>query len=224
MSARITIVLVDDHQVVREGLRRLLEAEPGFSVVGEVASGLEAVPLAEQLRPHVLITDMMMPGIGGVETARQVTKRSPGTRVVILSMHTAEPLVLEALQAGAWAYVPKDAPGRELVTAIREVSAGRRYLSPPLSATMIEAYLHSAGSRAADPYDSLTDRERVVLQLSAQGASSKEIARHLGISPRTAETHRGNLMRKLGLQNRSALVRFALERGLLPRDSGSRSA
>lgn len=224
MSARVTIVLVDDHQVVREGLRRLLEAEPGFAVVGEVASGLEAVPLAEQLRPHVLITDMMMPGIGGVETARQVTKRSPGTRVVILSMHTAEPLVLEALQAGAWAYVPKDAPGRELVTAIREVSAGRRYLSPPLSATMIEAYLHGAGNRPAEPYDTLTDRERVVLQLSAQGASSKEIARHLGISPRTAETHRGNLMRKLGLQNRAALIRFALERGLLPRDSGSQSA
>ena len=223
MSARITIVLVDDHQVVREGLRRLLEAEPDLSVVGEAASGLDGVQLVERLHPQILITDLMMPGIGGIETARQVTKRSPGTRVVMLSMHTAEPLVLEALKGGTWAYVPKDAPGRELVTAIREVCAGRRYLSPPLSATVIEAYLHGAEHRPAEPYDQLTERERVVLQLSAQGESSKEIARHLGISHRTAETHRGNLMRKLGFKSKADLIRFALERGLLPRDPPSPS-
>jgi len=224
MTATISIILVDDHEVVREGLRRLLERERDFTVVAEVASGLDAIPLAERLKPRVLVTDMMMPGIGGIETARQVVKHSPDTRVVILSMHTAEPLVLEALQAGVWAYVPKDAPGKELVTAIREACAGRRYLSPPLSATMIEAYLHSARERPPEPYDTLTDREREVLQLSAQGASSKEIARRLRISPRTAETHRTNLMRKLGLKGRTELIRFALDRGLIPHGSGSQSA
>jgi two-component system, NarL family, response regulator NreC len=223
MTSAITIVLADDHQLVREGLRRLLEAEPGFSVVGETADGLGVAPLVERLRPQVLVVDLMMPGLGGIEATRQVRKQSPGTQVVILSMHTAEPFVLDALRNGAAAYVPKDAPGTELIRAIREVVAGRHYLAPPLSEAVIQALLAQSPPAMPDPYDTLTGREREVLHLSAQGLSNKEIARRLGCSPRTAETHRTNLMRKLGLKSRTDLIRLALKRGLLP-DTGSQSA
>jgi two-component system, NarL family, response regulator NreC len=223
MSPTVTIVLADDHQLVREGLRRLLEAEPGFDVVGEADDGLAVAPLVAKLRPRVLVIDLMMPGIGGIDATRQVIKESPDTRVVILSMHTAEPFVLEALRNGASAFVPKDAPGTELVKAIREVVAGRRYLSPPLSETVIRAFLAGTWGNATDAYDRLTTREREVLHLTAQGLSNKEIARRLDVSPRTAETHRTNLMRKLGFKNRTELIRFALKRGLLP-ETGSQTA
>jgi two-component system, NarL family, response regulator NreC len=223
MSPSISIVLADDHQLVREGLRRLLEAEPGFSVVGETADGLGVAPLVDRLRPQVLVVDLMMPGLGGIEATRQVRKQSPGTQVVILSMHTAEPFVLDALRNGAAAYVPKDAPGTELIRAIREVVAGRHYLAPPLSEAVIQALLAQSPPAAPDPYDTLTGREREVLHLTAQGLSNKEIARRLGCSPRTAETHRTHLMRKLGLKSRTDLIRLALKRGLLP-DTGSQSA
>jgi two-component system, NarL family, response regulator NreC len=218
VTARITIVLAEDHQVVREGLKRLLEAEPDLSVVGEVADGLEVVALVERIKPRVLITDLMIPGIGGLEVARQVTKRAPGTRIVVLSMHIAESYVLEALKSGAAAYVPKDAPGTELVRAVHEVAAGRKYLAPPLSDTLISAYLAHDAAQSSDPYDTLTPREREVLHLSAQGLTNKEIARRLDLSPRTAESHRANLMRKLGLHTQTDLIRLALQRGILPQD------
>jgi DNA-binding NarL/FixJ family response regulator len=211
-------VLADDHQVVREGLRRLLEGEPDFAVVGEVADGLAVSPLVKRLRPRVVVTDLMMPGIGGIEVTRQIRRHSPETRVVILSMHVAESFVLEALKGGAAAFVPKDAPGSELLRAVREAAAGRRYLSPPLSDTLIDALLEGK-ERPADPLLELTDREREVLHLSARGLTSKEIAQRLALSPRTAESHRANLMRKLGLKHQTDLVRFALQHGILPTDS-----
>lgn len=208
-------MLADDHQVVREGLRRLLEGEPDFAVVGEVADGLAVSPLVKRLRPRVVVTDLMMPGIGGIEVTRQIRRHSPETRVVILSMHVAESFVLEALKGGAAAFVPKDAPGSELVRAVREAVAGRRYLSPPLSNTLIDALLEGK-ERPADPLLRLTDREREVLHLCARGLTSKEIAQRLALSPRTAESHRANLMRKLGLKHQTDLVRFALQHGILP--------
>ncbi|HEY6140314.1 MAG TPA: response regulator transcription factor [Thermoanaerobaculia bacterium] len=211
-------MLADDHQVVREGLRRLLEGEPDFAVVGEVADGLAVSPLVKRLRPRVVVTDLMMPGIGGIEVTRQIRRHSPETRVVILSMHVAESFVLEALKGGAAAFVPKDAPGSELLRAVREAAAGRRYLSPPLSDTLIDALLEGK-ERPADPLLELTDREREVLHLSARGLTSKEIAQRLALSPRTAESHRANLMRKLGLKHQTDLVRFALQHGILPTDS-----
>lgn len=211
-----TIALADDHQVVRNGLRVLLEAEPDFSVVGEAGDGLEAVRLVERLQPDVLVLDLMMPGLNGLEVARQVSQRSPQTRVVILSMYDNEAYVLEALRAGAAAYVPKESTSAELVRAIREAVAGRRYLSPPLSERAIEIYIQKAESAALDPYETLTAREREVLHLVAEGHTNAEIAARLFVSPRTIETHRANLMRKLGLHTQTDLIRYALRRGILP--------
>ncbi|MGE0126499.1 MAG: response regulator [Blastocatellales bacterium] len=210
------ILLADDHHIVRQGLKALLESEPHFRLVGEAGDGIEAVRLAERLRPDVLITDVMMPGLSGLEVTRQVTKSVPKTRVVILSMYADDAYVFEALRNGASGYVLKDSQASDLVRAVREVAAGRRYLSPPLSERSLEVYRRKMASAPDDPYELLTTREREVLQLVAEGRTSAEIADRLFISPRTAEGHRGNLMRKLGLQNHTDLVLFALKRGILP--------
>ncbi len=212
----ISILLADDHPVVRRGLRAVLEGEPDFRVTGETGDGLEAVRLVEELRPQVLVLDLMMPGVGGLEVARQVNLRFPTTKVVILSMHANEAYVLEALRNGASAYVLKDAGGGELLQAVRSVVAGSRYLSPPLSERAIEDYVEKAKSAPLDSVGELTTREREVLGLAADGQSTGDIAARLGISPRTAETHRANLMRKLGLHNQTDLVRFAIRQGILP--------
>lgn len=196
-------------------MRALLQAEPGLAVVGEVAEGQLVVDAVERLKPNVLVLDLMLPGVGGLDVTRLVARRFPGTRIVVLSMYAMEAYVREALHNGASGYVIKDAGSAELIRAIREVAAGRRYLSPPLSEGAIEAYASSAGDSASG-YESLTTREREVLRLSAEGRSGAVIAERLGISPRTAETHRHNLMQKLGLHSRTELVRFALKHGLLP--------
>jgi two-component system response regulator NreC len=211
-----TIVLADDHHVVRQGLRVLLEAQPDFQLVGEAGDGLEAVQLTERLKPDVLVIDLMMPSLNGLEGTRQVSQRSPHTRVVILSMHANEAYVLEALRNGAAGYVLKDSSAADLVHAVREVVAGRRYLSSPLSERAIEAYIQKATDVTSDPYEMLTNREREVLHLAAEGYTNAEIADQLSISPRTAETHRANLMHKLGLRTHTDLIRYALRRGILP--------
>lgn len=215
-----TIVLADDHQVVRLGMRALLDDVPDFSVVGEAADGVEADRIAERLRPDVLIVDLMMPGINGLEVTRHVSQRVPDTRVIILSMHANESYVLEALRNGASAYVLKESSADDIVHAVREVTAGRRYLSPPLSERAIEIYIRQSNEEVTlDPYEKLTNREREVLYLAAQGNHATEIADHLSISPRTAEVHRSNMMRKLGLHTRTDLIRYALARGIIPMDT-----
>ncbi len=212
-----TILLADDHQVVRLGIRALLEAEADFEVVGEAADGLEAGRLVEQLTPDVLIVDLMMPGRNGLEVARHAGQRSPATRVIMLSMHANESYVLEALRNGAQAYVLKDSSASDIVHAVREVLGGRRYLSPPLSERAIEIYIQQASNETElDPYEKLTSREREVLYLVARGHHASDIAEQLSISPRTAEVHRANLMRKLGMHSRTDLIRFALARGIIP--------
>lgn len=219
--SNIRILLADDHRVVREGFRALLETEPDFEIVGETGDGLEAVRLVEQHKPQVLVVDLMMPGLNGLEVARQVAQRVPRTRIVVLSMHANEAYVLEALKNGASAYVLKDASTAELVRAVREANAGRRYLSPPLSEPAIDSYIQRARtSDSLDVYDTLTNREREVLQLAAEGHTNAEIAARLFISPRTVETHRANAMHKLGLRSHTDLVRFALQRGILPLEGG----
>lgn len=212
-----TIVLADDHPIVRQGLRSLLESEPGWDVVGEAANGLNAVELIEQLRPDVAIVDVMMPDLNGLEVVRRVRRRAPDTALVVLSMHTDEPYVIEALRGGAMAYVLKGTNTAHLVEAVREVEAGRRYLSPPLTERVIDAYVQRVveADRPIDRYDLLTPREREVLQLAAQGESQVEIAERLSISPRTVETHRANLMRKLGLRTQADLHRYAIQRGIV---------
>lgn len=210
------IVVVDDHHIVREGLRALLATEPDFQLVDEASDGLEAIRLVERLEPDVLILDVMIPGLNGLDVTRRVSKSSPKTRVIILSMHSNEAYVIEALKNGAAAYVLKGATATELVLAIREVAAGRRFLSSPLSERAIETYV--ARAQESDPleaYDTLTTREREVLQLVAEGNSNQQAAARLFISPRTVETHRANLMNKLSLRNHADLVRFAFERGIL---------
>jgi len=214
--SRITVVLADDHHIVRKGLRTLLEAEGEFAVIGEEADGLNVVALVERLRPDVLLLDVQMPGLNGLEITRQIVQRALKTRVIILSMHANETYVREALRYGAHGYVLKDASPSEMVEAVREVSAGRRYLSRALSERAIDAYAEKAQAAPADAYDMLTTREREVLHLAAESSSTSEIAARLGISPRTVETHRENLMRKLGLQSQTDLIRYALRRGILP--------
>ena len=214
--SQIKIVLADDHRIVREGFRALLQVQTGFEIVGETGDGLEAIRLVEQHKPHVLVVDLMMPGLNGLEVARQLTQRSSPTRIVILSMHANEAYVLEALRNGATAYVLKDSTSLDLVRAVHEAVAGRRYLSPPLSEPAIEAYLQKARSAdSLDNYATLTTREREVLQLSAEGHTNPEIAARLFISPRTVETHRANFMHKLNLRTQTDLIRFALQRGIL---------
>jgi two-component system, NarL family, response regulator NreC len=214
-----TIVLADDHQLVRQGFRALLEAQPDLSVVGEASDGREAIDLVERLKPHVLIVDLRMPGLNGLEVTRHVSQRVPRTRIIVLSMHANEAYVLEALRYGADAYVLKDSSAAELVRAVREVIAERYYLSPPLSQRAIEAYLQKAESATSDPYDTLTGREREVFQLAAEGNNNAEIAARLSISPRTAEAHRASIMRKLGLHTQADLIRYALRRGIIPLES-----
>jgi DNA-binding NarL/FixJ family response regulator len=217
--SRISIVLVDDHPVVRKGLRALLEAEPDLSVVGEAASGQEAIDLVERLKPALLIVDLRMPGLDGLEVTRQVSRRSPHTRVLILSMHANEAYVTEGLRSGATGYVLKDTDSPSLLLAVREVAAGGRYLSPPLSELIVEAYLQKSQDGSLDAYETMTARERQILLLAAEGGTNADIAARLSISPRTAETHRAHLMRKLGLKTQTELVRYCLRRGILPPDS-----
>jgi len=211
-----TIMLVDDHEVVRQGLRVLLDAEPDLSVVAEATDGIAAVETAVQVKPDIVVMDVMLPGLNGIEATRQIAKRVPGSRVVVLSMYTDESYVLRALKNGAYGYVLKSASVGDLIRAIREALAGRRYLSPPLSDGAIRAYQERASAQSDDALDELTDRERQVLQLAAEGRTNRDIAQRLGISFRTVETHRTNLGRKLGLRTYTELVQFAVRRGLIP--------
>lgn len=210
------IVVADDHPIVRQGLKTLLEAEPDFCVVGEAADGRQAIDLTERLKPDLLILDLKMFGFDGLETARQVRQRSPRTRILILSMYANEAYVTEALRNGAAGYVLKDTDINNLIQAVRDVLAGQRYLSPPISDLVIEAYLRKSKDGSLDLYDTLTARERQVLQLTAEGSTNAKIAARLSISPRTVETHRAHLMRKLGLESHTELLRYCLQRGILP--------
>lgn len=210
----ISVVLADDHPVVRVGIKSLLDNEPDLALVGEANDGLEAVRLVEKLHPDILLLDLVMPGLNGMDVLRIVARRVPRTRVIVFSMVTTEASVLEALQQGALGFVPKTRPPTEVVRAIHTVMAGQRFLSPPYSERGLTTKLNRA--RAADPHDSLTPREREVLQLAAEGNTSMEIARRLSISPRTAEMHRANLMRKLSIRNQTELIRYALRRGIIP--------
>jgi DNA-binding NarL/FixJ family response regulator len=212
----ISIFLADDHPVVRRGLRTLLESDADFSVVGEAGDGLETVRLIERSRPNVLILDLMMPGISGLDVLRIVRERWPQTRVVVLSMHRSNAFIAEALKIGATGYVLKGCTEENLIRAVRDAAAGRRFLSPPVTEIAIDAYIEQAKAGPFDPHETLTPRERKVLQLAAEGKTAAEIGERLHISPRTVDNHRSHLMRKLGLQNQSELVLHAVRHGLIP--------
>jgi DNA-binding NarL/FixJ family response regulator len=213
----ITVFLADDHPIVRQGLRALLEADGKCQVVGEATDGLTAIEQLARLQPQVAILDVQLPDLNGLEVAQRAQTQSPGTRVVMLSMYANEPYVLDALRHGAMGYVLKGTSTSDLLAAVDAVVAGRRYLSAPLNERAIDAYTvrAAASEEPLDRYDLLTSREREVFQLAAQGLSNSDIGERLTISPRTAETHRANLLRKLGLESQTDLVRYAVDRGVL---------
>lgn len=214
----LSVLLAEDHPVVREGLRAMLEAEGDFQVVGQTGNSSEVGGMVAELHPDVLVLDLIMPGIGGLNALRELARRRLSTRVVVLSMYANEAYVLEALQSGAGAYVLKQSEAAELVRGIREVSKGRRYLSPPLSQRAVEAYAKRAKGTVATKEAELTAREKEVLMLVGQGFTSAQIGERLFISVRTVESHRSNLTKKLGLHSQAEMVRTALRRELTPLD------
>ncbi|MCJ7724025.1 MAG: response regulator transcription factor [Anaerolineales bacterium] len=212
----VTVLLADDHAVVRDGLRLLLEASGEFQVVGVAVDGIEAVRQALDLRPQVVVMDIAMPLMNGIEAAQQILETWPEARIVILSMYVSSEHVHRALQAGASGYLLKESAGAEVVEAVRTVAAGQRYLSRKITETVIDDYILSP--HAENPLDSLSPRERQVLQLTAEGRSNAEMAGLLFLSPKTVETYRSRLMQKLDLEDIPALVKFAIQHGLISLD------
>lgn len=207
----VTIALVEDHAIVRQGLRLLLEEDDRFEVLGECDDGLRALEVVRQLDPDVVVLDLGLPGIGGLEVIREIVRHAPRTRIIVLSMHSNEVHVREALRRGACAFVLKDAGAGQLIQAICETAAGRRYVSPPLPEELLDLCGPLAGPATPEPMDALTLREKQVSHMVAEGLSAKEIADRLSISPRTVEIHRANAIRKLGVRNLAELVRAVHE-------------
>jgi DNA-binding NarL/FixJ family response regulator len=211
-----TILLADDHTLVRQGIRRILEEQPDWQVVAETGNGLDAVRLASDLQPDVVILDIGMPQLNGLEAARQIAKKLPAARVLILSMHADEVHITKAIEAGAVGYLVKDSADTELVKAVTATAEGKSYFSPAAAAVLLDEYRRSLARRGVtDRYELLSDREREVLQLMAEGHSTKSIAAVLGISPATVETHRSHVFEKLGLHSVAEAVLYAVRRGLI---------
>ncbi len=216
MGKKIRIVLAEDHTILREGLRALLSADPKFQIVGEAADGREAVRSVEKLGPDLVMMDLSMPRMTGMDAIREIKKRYPETKVVALTVHKTEEYLRTTLQAGADAYVLKDATHDELLMAIENVLEGKTFLSPGVSEKVIEGYLAGQGTRMPNSVSELlSQREREVLKLIAEGYKNKEIADDLCISLKTVEKHRANLMKKLDLHNAAALTAYAIEQGLI---------
>jgi two-component system response regulator NreC len=211
MSSKIRILLADDHALVRQGFRRILEAEPDMEIVGEADNGRETVALAEKLRPDVIVMDVGMPELNGIEATRRLSESLPRTRVLALSMHKDSVYVREILRAGARGYLLKDAFDRDLLLAVRAVARGEAYLSPAVSEVVLSDYRR----QVRDPLDLLTSREREVLQMLAEGKTNKEIATALQLSVYTVDAHRGRIMEKLNVHSIGELVRFAVRHGLV---------
>jgi DNA-binding NarL/FixJ family response regulator len=210
----IQVLLADDHRIVREGLRSMLENREDIEVVGETENGEETVRLAQQLRPSVVVLDISMPDLNGVEATRRILGNSPGAKVIILSMHSDRRFVIESLRAGAVGYVPKDSAFGELERAIHTVVAGRTYLSPEVAGLVVEYSVRPAGDDPSSVFSVLTVREREVLQQLAEGKTTKEAAAALHVSDKTIETHRRNIMNKLDIHSIAGLTRYAIREGI----------
>jgi DNA-binding NarL/FixJ family response regulator len=216
---KIRVLLAEDHTLVRKGLRAILEGYPDIEVIGEAADGREAVTMAEALHPHVIVMDVNMPGLNGLEATDRIKRRVPDVRILILSMHANEEYVLQVLRSGASGYLLKDSATEELVAGIQAVYAGDAYLSPRISRTVIADYVRRTDSEdERAPHELLTPREREILQLVAEGRTSKEISNELHLSIKTVETHRANLMDKLNIHNRAGLIRYAIRAGIIQSD------
>jgi two-component system, NarL family, response regulator NreC len=206
----VRVLLADDHKIVRQGFRSLLE-EAGFEVIAEAGNGQEAIQFAERLHPDIAVLDVGMPILNGVDATKEIVRRCPRTKAILLTMHTEDHYVLNSLRAGARGFLLKARAADDLIQAIHEVHRGSLYLSPGISETVVQAYLNASEV----PVDPLSDRERQVLQLVAEGKTSKEIASALGISVKTAESHRNHIMEKLDIHEVAGLVRYAIRRGLI---------
>ena len=212
----IRIILAEDHVVMRRGLRLVLEGQKDFQVVGEAGDGREAVQMAEKLRPDVVVMDISMPNLNGIEAARQITAKHRNAAIVVLSMHADESYVLRALKAGARGYLLKESPESDLIQAIRSVTQGKAFFSPAVSRVLVEDYVRQLREKdIEDSYELLTPREREMLQLIAEGKSNKDVANMLNLSPYTVETHRGNIMEKLNLHSVPELILYAVRKGVI---------
>ena len=216
MPQPIRILLADDHTIVRDGLRALLERQPDMEVVAEAGNGRECVRMASEHAPDVVMMDVAMPEMNGIEAARRIIADSPETHIVMLSMHRDESYVLRSLKAGALGYLLKDSPRDDVLAAIRAAAVGRPWLSGKVASLMREDYMRQLESRGLeDSYDLLTDREREILQLLAEGKANKEVANLLFISPTTVETHRGHILQKLGLHSTADLILYAVRKRII---------
>jgi two-component system, NarL family, response regulator NreC len=216
MSAKQHVLIVEDHTILREGLRSLLSSHQDLEVVGEAENGMEAVRRAEKLLPNLILMDLSMPRLGGIEAIREIKKKQPKIKILVMTVNDGEEYILAALKAGADGYILKDSTHAELLQAIRNTLAGKRVLSPSVSEKVIEGYLEGKKiQQTMSPWDTLTQREREVLKLIGEGFKNKEIADYLFISPNTVEKHRSNLMEKLNLHSASALTAYAIEKGLI---------
>jgi two-component system, NarL family, response regulator NreC len=213
---QIRILIADDHVIIRSGLRLLLEQQPDFKVVAEANDGREALQMVSKFHPEVAILDVGMPQLNGIEATRQIVAEEPATQVVILSMHADEGYVLRALKAGAKAYIVKNSAEADLIRAVRSVAEGKSFFSPVISKMLLEDYVRQVREKnVEDSYDLLTPREREVLQLVAEGRSNKDVANILNLSLHTVETHRGNILEKLGLHGVPELILYAVRKGII---------
>jgi len=224
MNEKRRILLVEDHTLLRAGLRALLSGDPDLEVAGEAGNGRDAIRLVAELAPHMVIMDLTMPGMNGIEAIAQMKRSWPQIRILVLTLHRADEYIHESLKSGADGYILKDASQEELLVAVRSVLNGKTYLSPDISSRVVSVYLGGGRSPGhASAWDSVTTRERQVLKLVGEGHPNKYIAQYLSLSVKTVEKHRSNLMKKLDLHNASMLTAYAIEKGLLRTDYGSRT-
>ena len=213
---KLRILIGDDHTLVRQGLRKILEEQPGWEVVAETGDGRQAVKESLALQPDVVILDIGMPLLNGIEATRQIVRRLPSVGLLILSMHADEAYITQALQAGARGYLLKDSADTDLIRAVGAVAAGKSFFSPAVATVMLDDYVrHLADKGIVDRYDSLSEREREIFQLVAEGHSNKEVADLLSVSPATVETHRAHILQKLDVHNTAELVLYAVRRGVI---------
>ena len=216
MAKKIRVLVVDDHTIIRDGICALLALTGDIEVIGEATNGSEALRMVKEFNPDVVIMDIAMPVMGGLEATRRIHKESPRTRILVLTQHDDKEYVLPVIESGASGFVSKAAASSELVSAIRAVYRGDSYLTPTVAKLLVVNYQRAAGKQTTqDPYDQLTERERDVLKLLVEGHSTKEIADILVITPKTVEGHKTNLMAKLGIHNRIELVKYALRKGII---------
>jgi two-component system response regulator NreC len=218
MTAAMMVLVVDDHEVVRQGIKMVLETDPELEVVGEAASGEDAIDRVRELRPNVVVMDIGMPGLSGFEATRRIRQSNPEVQVLALTVHDSEAYVFQMLQAGATGYIVKRAPAVEVIQAVKRAYRGEAVLHPSVAKLLIRDYLSRVEKGEEASYDTLSDREREILKLIAEGKTNREMADLLYLSVKTVQAHRANLMRKLGMHDRTELVKYAIRKGIIGLD------